>query len=218
MRARNELERLAAAGRPLLAEADSLVDAVEEARILERILASPRSDLRSARRLRAVPALAAVGAVAAVIAVILASSSTKVVRHHDVALSGARIEVAGYDFRTPAGFKASSGSCGAPSSGSGPTSVVNGFAAAASADGGCIEASYLIADGALRGPTDAQPVDIGRYRGYYVSRDVNGQSSLFVDLPKAGGDQHNVSLLLLAKGLTEDQLIAVAESGLPGSP
>ena len=46
MRTRNSLERLAAAGRPRLSQADTLVDSAETDRILERIVATDRSAVR----------------------------------------------------------------------------------------------------------------------------------------------------------------------------
>ena len=60
MRTRNALERLEAAGRPLLAEVESLVDVAEEGRILERILAAASAG-RSPRATRGRAALALVG-------------------------------------------------------------------------------------------------------------------------------------------------------------
>jgi hypothetical protein len=228
MRTRNDLERLDAAGRPLLADADSLVDAAEQDRILERILVSdrPRVDrpARMTPRRRVAFLLVGVVLAAAVVAVALvgrgnrpASPSSR--GHHQLALTGATIQLSGYRFRTPAGFKSSTSTCGAPATAAGnPRTITNGFAAAASADGGCVEAAYLIAPSTAGGsiPVDAQPVDVGQYQGYFVPQDSSGGSALYVELPKAGGSSGNhVYLVLLSQGLTEDQLIAVAQSGLP---
>ena len=227
MRTCNDLERLEAAGRPLLAAAESLVDVAEEDRILERILASGRAPARprATRGLR--PALLLTGAavVAAAIAVLSSNVFTRsnaaapqTTGHHRVALSGAAFQVAGYRFRSPAGFKASSSSCPGASSGSGPQTVLNGFAAAASADGGCVEAAYLIPGSPSAPdatPADAQAVAVGSYQGYFVSQGSAGDT-LYVELP-AGPAPHPY-LVLFSEGLTEDQLIAVAQSGLPQNP
>jgi hypothetical protein len=226
MRARNELHRLSAAAPPVLMRTESILATDEEDRILERILGSPRPVGRTAAPPRRT-ALVFVGATIAVAAIAAVASgvftrSTSAPRagggRQHLALTGVRIKLAGYHFRTPAGFKKSTSSCASTPTPSRPTSVLNGFAAAASADGGCIEAAYLIADQPLQGPPDAQPVDVGRYQGYFVSHTTDGKSSLFVDLPDAGGDQYHVSLVLLGQDLTEDQLIAVARSGLPDGP
>jgi hypothetical protein len=227
MRASNELSRLSAAA-PGIAQTESLVDAGEEERILERILASSRGSapVRRLPRRLAVLLVGAVLASAAVAAAIETGGHGKQLgsapapRH--VALSGARIQLAGYRFRTPAGFKKSTTACASdPSAAHQPTAVLNGFAAAASADGGCVEAAYLIAPSNLGNqgnliPSAAKSVDVGTYQGYYVPPDSSGKSTLYVGLPKAGGSQNIVYLVLLARELTEEQLIAVAVSGLPG--
>jgi hypothetical protein len=225
MRTRNELERLTAAGRPLVANAESLVDTGEEDRILERILASERPAPRGARRGRAVLALAgaAVLVAAAAVAAIergnsAASPPNGRTRHHPVALSGATFRLSSYRFKTPAGFKASSDSCVAASSSSGPVAVMNGFAAAASADGGCVEAFFTLesTDGSSPASNGAQPVDVGTYPGYFVPADASGESTLYVQLPTFyNGEKQYVALF--SEGLTEEQLIAVAQSGLPGN-
>jgi hypothetical protein len=230
MRTRDELERLAVAGRPLLAGADALVDAAEEGRILARILASDRPAEAVARR-RSTPralwaALVLVGAVvvAAGVAVVstgvLGRSNSPATRprgDRNLALSGARIELAGYEFKTPAGFKASSDSCvAASSSSSGPVTVMNGFAAAASADGGCIEAFGMVSGSGSPAQHGAEPVAVGAYQGYYVPEDDSGESTLYIQIPASGDLSHY--LALFAEGLTEQQLIAIAQSGLPPNP
>jgi hypothetical protein len=223
MRTRNGLERLAAAGWPLRSLADSLVDAQEEDRILARIVASDRQTAVVHRSRRNALALAGAAIVAATVAVVAtgilnrgSAPAAKTGGHQHVALTGPTIQLAGYHFRTPAGFKASDTSCETPSSGSGPTPVLNGFAAAASAEGGCVEAALLIR--AAAAPTGADPVDVGRYQGFYVSPDSSGESTLYVKLPNATGDGQPAYLVLYANGLGEAQLVAVAESGLPALP
>jgi hypothetical protein len=220
MRTRDALERLGAAGRPLVADAESLVDSAEEERVLARIIATDRSTHAAHRRRRLALGLAGAGVLAAAVAVaasgVLGSSlATKIGGRHRVALTGARIQMAGYHFRTPAGFKATSDtSCG----GTGPNPQVNGFAAAASAAGGCVGVSFLIGTGpgGLTATPEGQPVDVGSYQGYYNSQADSGESTLYVELPKADPSANGpVYLALFAQDLTEAQLIAVAESGLP---
>jgi hypothetical protein len=222
MRTRNELERLAAAGRPLLSEADALVDAGEEEWILERILAFDRAAATVHRRRRAVLVLAGVAVLAAVSAVASIelgrgdAPSTGPPAHHHLALSGSRIQLAGYRFKTPAGFKHSAGACMPAPDANNPRPGSDGFAAAASADGGCVEAVLLIRAGAA--PAGAEPVDVGGYHGWYVSPGSSAQSALYVEVPNATGDGHPAYLELYAKRLTKDQLVAVAQSGLATLP
>ena len=246
MRTRDGLGRLALGGRPLLAEADALVDADEEYRILRRILASGRPSARpsAARRLRPMLLLAgaAIAAVLAVIATgVLGPANPPAARtggHGHLALSGSRIDLAGYRFRTPAGFKASTSACEGAPSGSGPRTVFQGFAAAASAEGGCVEAGLLRTDTAYV-PAGAEPVEVGSYQGYFLSHapgdgchltpltpepcsreqaNASGDPALYVEIPDAADSQHYAYLVLFSQGLTESQLIAVAESGLPTLP
>ena len=226
MRTRNSLERLAA-----VAPAEPLLEAGEEDRILERIVASDRSPLRR-RRPIAIALVAATVVGAAVAAVATYGHATPPSRatggHHPTALTGARIEAAGYHFRTPAGFTATSeSSCGTTSSDSGPhgisksgpVSVMNGFSVAASADGGCVAAFFMLShDGTTPADNGATPVSVGNYQGYYTAPDASGQSALYVALPKADPAAGPVYLALYSEGLTEDQLIAVAQSGLPANP
>jgi hypothetical protein len=231
MRTRNALEHLEAAGHPLLAEADSLVGAVEEDQILERILASSRAPARSRtiRRLR--PALLA--GVVILVAIVVAAASGAFTQsksalpqsngdHRQFGLTGARIQLAGYRFRTPAGFKASTSSCISAPAAEKPRPSIDGFAAAASANGGCVEGVYFVAADWLQTqglmPDASDAVDVGSYQGYFVPPEASGdESTLYVNLPNADGPRV-VYLVLYARGVTEQQLIAIAESGLPTLP
>jgi hypothetical protein len=225
MRTSDALYRLAAAAPALLSQTESLVGPSEEEQILERILASSRREGRSgarqwaSRRVRVGLLLATFAAVATAVAVGSIGSGRRnppaTRSHRHLALSGARIELAGYRFRTPAGFKASTSSC-APASEETPAR--NGFVAAASADGGCVEAVALIAANSSAIPTAAQPVAVGSYQGWLVSQAPSGDTTLYVELPNAAGDQRAAYLVLFAQGLTQEQLIDVAESGLPTLP
>ena len=229
MRTRNELERLTAASRPLLAEAESLVDASEEERILEQVLAFDRAAAAVHRRRRAALVLALVGLFAAagiVAAIEVGRGNAPLSRpsghHHQLALSGSKIQLAGYKFRTPAGFRPATSSCISAPVASRPRPGIDGFAAAASADGGCVELVYLVAADWLQAhglmPDAADAVDVGQYKGYFVPPQASGkQSTLYVNLPGADGTRV-VFLVLLSRGVTEAQLIAVAESGLPTLP
>lgn len=231
MRTRNALGRLAAAGRPLLADTFSLVDEAEESRILERILASSRAQARPRMMRWLRPALLAGvavlgGLVAASASGVFTHSRSAMPRpgghHRHLALSGARIQLAGYHFRTPAGFKASRTSCiSAPVPGQ-PRPSIDGFAAAASADGACVEGVYFVAADWLQAhglmPDASDAVDVGDYHGYFVPpQDSGDKSALYVNLPNADGPRV-VYLVLYARGVTKDQLIAIAESGLPTLP
>ena len=216
MRTDNELERLTAAEPELLGQAESLVDASEQEQILDRILASgrPRAAGRSRVNRRRRTALLLVGAALAAAVVAVASighgSQPASLSHgpHRFALSGATIKLAGYRFRTPAGFSRSATACAAS-----PSAAGDGFAAAASADGGCVEAFYLISTSGPAISPGATPVGVGSHQGYVVAQDGSDKSTLYVVLPGAG--KYWQALLLSSEGLTEDQLIAVVLSGLP---
>jgi hypothetical protein len=157
-------------------------------------------------------------------------------------LTGATIHLAGYQFRTPAGFKTSSRACDAMPSGPGLWTVIHGVAAAASAEGGCVDGGIAaLASSAgpkpIRAgiPRSAEPVAVGDYQGYFLAHappdgcavsptspppcpPPQAKSLLYVYLPDASGAGHSVYVVLLAQGLTKDQLIAVAESGLQKLP
>ena len=222
MRTRNALELLAAAGRPLLAEADSLVDAGEEELILTRILATDRQagDLR--RRRRAMLVLAVGVIVAAAVAAVSSgafTNSSPSTGPQRAALTGPRLKLAGFHFKTPAGYKTSTDSCVAGTSRSGQGTAMDGFAVAASAEGGCIEAAVMIAmPGASWSPAQegAASVSVGAYEGYFESEDSSGLSTLYVQLPDLG--EIRQYLELHSEGLTQLQLIAIAQSGLPQNP
>jgi hypothetical protein len=215
MRTRNPLERLAAAGRPLLSHAGSLVDEGEEDNILLRILASPRPARQRETPRRRTPIVLVAAAI--VVAAISAFASGPFDRGspRTAGLSGAGIQLAGYHFRTPAGFRASDRSCGMSTD---PNVVdgVQGFAAAASADGGCVEAFIMFSLNGSAVPAGATPVTIGAYQAYLESADSSGRMRLYVRLPDLGNTWQAV--VLFATGLTSDQLVAVAQSGLPATP
>ncbi|MDX6481861.1 MAG: hypothetical protein QOG85_2371 [Gaiellaceae bacterium] len=221
MHTRNALEGLAAAGRPLVAAAESLVDAAEEERLLARIVGTERRAVRHRRPL----AVALVGAavVGAGVAVVVTydhaapSPDARGGHGHHVALTGSRIQLAGYRFKTPAGFAASNKNCMTPTDGG------DAFAAAAAADGACVEAAFIIGGDWLRAhdllPETAVAVDVGGSSGYYVPADPSGDtSSLYVALPPEAHVHGVTYVQLIAHGVPEDELIAIAASGLPALP
>lgn len=212
MRTRDDLDRLAAAGRPLLSAAELLVDAGEEERILGRIVSTPRpaAPTRQPSGLRRAVVLAAVAVLAAA-----ALAATELHQRGGSPalggqrLTGAALSLAGYRFRTPAGFEDSSVSCG--------PSATDRFAAAASADGGCVEAFFMLSSGGSPlVPAGAEPVGVGAYQGHLVSQGDPQWLVLYVDLPELGDTSQDV--VIRAQGLTAEQLVAVAESGLPATP
>jgi hypothetical protein len=214
------IERLEAAAPTV----EVLVDADEEERILARIVASDRRPVLPRRRPRVLLLLAGAGIVAAAVAVVVtgafrSASPPAPARtgdgHGHIALTGPRIELAGYHFRTPAGFEASKASCDQGAGGG--NTPANGFSSAASADGGCVEAFFEIPGGAGAPqpiPADADAVTVGAYQGFFVSQGSSG-AILYVELPKTADAGQPVYLALFSQGLAEDQLIAVAASGLP---
>jgi len=200
------------------------------------------------RKGRVVMALAGALVVAAAVAAGLLQGGggsqpvSKDVGHGKQALTGAEIQLAGHRFRTPAGFKTSSTACDAMPSGPGLWTVIHGVAVAASAEGGCVEGGIAtLASGGKPKPTlagippPAEPVSVGDYQAYFLAHAPSDgcaanpgnsrpcpppvdKALLYVYLPAAAGPGHSVFVVLLSQGLTKDQLIAVAESGLQSLP
>lgn len=214
MRTRNSLERLAAAGRPLLADGDSLVGPSEQNRILERILISARDAPVYRRRHRTALVLVCATAVAAAIAFGAFAIGRGGAGHHPQGLTGAAIQLAGYRFRTPAGFTRSSSSCSnfGPGNGFGINPRANAWSSAGSADGGCVAASMLGMRSGSPIPSDAVALDVGGYQGYLVR---GSPLVLYVYAPPL--DSNTPYLVLTAKGVTQEQLVAIALSGLPAA-
>ena len=200
---------------------------------------SRSSRRRNGRLVLAVAGVVVVAVVVAVAALRIGSGTRPVSKgagHHSRGLRGATIQLAGYRFRTPTGFKRSSSPCGD----AGP--LLQGFSAAASAQGGCIYGGIATLAGG-GGPTaivahipaKVEPVAIGDYRGYFLTHappdsgchatppstepcsqpQTQGDMALYVYIPHAAGPRQLRYVVLYAEGLTEEQLIAVAQSGLP---
>jgi hypothetical protein len=207
--------------------------------VLRRAGAAPRGRTGSTaaprRNVRLVLALAGIVIVAAVVAVAALHTGrgsqpvSKGLGHHSRALTGATIQLAGYRFRTPAGFERSS-TCDTSPSESGPAPVPR-IATAASAEGGCVDGGIAILSGTggaaailAHIPSSAEPVTVGGYHGYFLSHaSPDGpvdpeKMALYVYIPGAAGPRHLEYVVLFSKGLTEEQLVAVAQSGLPASP
>jgi hypothetical protein len=190
----------------------------------ERTAATP---WRGHRRLRGVLFALAVGAVAALLAVGLVAprrSQQRSLTNHSrtpatspstagiSAAPPATIRLAGNRFPLPTGFTASSLRCPAtpPAPAGTPITVLGSFQAAASAAGGCLEATLVGAD---NGPSaDAQQVNVGAYAGYVET--AGTRAVLYVRIPAAAGHHW---LLLIANRVTPRQLIAIAKAGLPAS-
>ena len=218
MRTRNALERLAAAGRPLLAEAESLVDADDEERILDRILASDpdrslaRRGSRPWARGAVLAALAVAVAAGVSFALIGGWPATPVEKQHaEAGLSRRTIALAGYRFRLPAGYRQSARACVPVKSTPGrPMTVVYAVRAAAAAEGGCLNVTLTAGSPPI--PPGAEAVTVGPFSGFLASAG-SGQETLYLQIPVASGGNY---LVLSAQGLTSEQLLAVARSGLPG--
>lgn len=219
MRTRNALEQLAVAGRPLLAEADSLVDPSEEERILDRILASdpgaPLARRGSRSRMRGATLAALAVGIAAVVSFALVagwpSARTEGRQHSQVGLSRRTIALAGYTFRLPAGYRRSTHACVPVKSTPGqPMTVVYAVRAAAAAEGGCLNVTLTAGSPPI--PPGAEAVVVGPFNGFLVSAGA-GEQTLYLEIPVASGGNY---LVLSAQGLTPAQLLAVARSGFPG--
>ena len=132
-----------------------------------------------------------------------------------VPAAGTTIRLAGYSFQLPAGYQMVGSDCAALPPGLTPTIPVvgeNSFAAAASTRGGCIEA-LLAAGDAATVPSGAQSVQVGPYQGFVIAG-APTDVVLYVEIPPA--ERHH-DLVLVASGLNADQVVAIAESGLPSS-
>jgi hypothetical protein len=110
-------------------------------------------------------------------------------------------------------------------------SLIQRIAAATEAEGGCVDGGIAIdktnkapSPASAGIPSGAEPVAVGNYQGYFLAHaQPDGpvdpeKMALYVYLPGAAGPGHFEYLVLLGKGLTEEQLIAAVRSVLPTSP
>jgi hypothetical protein len=109
-------------------------------------------------------------------------------------------------FQLPPGFTPTRGECaplpqgvGGWMSEPGPT----GFAAGASAHGGCVEA-FLLSQ-ALQPPATAAPTQVGPYQGFIASA-ASRTITLYVKVPGARSKE----LVIGARNLSADQVITIA--------
>jgi hypothetical protein len=125
----------------------------------------------------------------------------------------ATIRLASYSFNLPSGYRPVHNSCGVSWLSQRPRmSYVGATSFAHSTNGGCV-AAFLAAGVVAQRPAASRPVRVGQYQGFVVS----GSGSavvLYVEIPAAGTDH---ALVLIANGLTADQVIAIAASGLHSS-
>lgn len=201
-------------------------------RDVQEIIAKGRT--RRARR-RSAAALTTVGVVAGALAITFSNLPTGATPRHTGSPSTGRspavLELASYRFELPRGFALRADACAglsAPPSQGGtgvaihngqttsPVTVLQSMRAAASTDGGCLEAGLAAGDNVV--PAGASSAAVGSYQGYVVVAS-NGDVTLYVTLACESGCQavtdESHYLVLASEGLTQQQLIIVASSGLP---
>ena len=123
------------------------------------------------------------------------------------------LRLANYRFRLPAGFKEVDSPC-TPTSSPAPgtaVTVLQHFAVAASAVGGCVEAE--LAAGSATVPDGAKAIQVGDYQGFIASTAPTTET-LYVAVATTDGDHY---LILSSSGLSPAELITIATSGLPGT-
>lgn len=131
-------------------------------------------------------------------------------------IPGQTLRLASYTFQLPAGYTSVASDCTALPTSLGPTIPVDlgagsPTAAAASADGGCIEAVLVGQQAPM--PSGAEAVEVGPYSGFVLTSPSSGVD-LYVEIPAFRGHH---DLVLAAEGLTADQVVSIAKSGLPSS-
>ncbi len=128
--------------------------------------------------------------------------------------AGASIQLDGYTFKLPAGFRATSQHCATSARGTSATAASARFAAGAAAHGGCVEVLFLTRP--LRVPGDATPVKVGPYQGYAQvspspSRHPILRLAVYGELLGTTGTSE---LIISAKNLSENQVINIAARAL----
>jgi hypothetical protein len=207
-----------------VAAADEVATSVARERLRGAIAAEVANRRRNRRRRHG--AAFAVGAVAAAaLAVTLAVPSGPATPTHSTGKHSAVLELASFHFSLPSGFVPRDAGCASPPSvslsqdgnqavhkvGANPETVLQTMRSAASADGGCVEVA--LAAGSDVVPAGATEIAVGNYEGY-LSTASNGDLTLVVAIPVAYGTNY---LVLASEGLTQQQLVAIATSGLPTS-
>lgn len=146
----------------------------------------------------------------------IAPSTSTTHQRHTGPAARTTMRLASYSFQLPAGYQTVANHCVALPPGvtstipaAIPLAGQNSLAAAASASGGCIEA--LLAAGPATIPSGAQTVHVGPYQAYLTSATAN-DVVLYVTMPAAQGHH---DLILATRGLSADQVVAIADSSLP---
>jgi hypothetical protein len=147
-----------------------------------------------------------------------------------IALTGGTMRLAAATMHLPAGFQTVPSACAPAPSGLGSSiSFLNSsFAAAASANGGCIEAWLADATTTVV-PPQAVPVSINSYQGELYNDQGTGFSTLYatipadlyVDVVSANGQPDptaTIDLVLTANGLSANELESIATAGVPTHP
>lgn len=145
-----------------------------------------------------------------------------------VPLTGGAIRLADTTISLPAGFQPVDIACSPIPSGLGPSIQFFDsppFAAAASSDGGCFEA--LLASHASI-PSDTDSVNFGQYQGSVITDESTGVTTLYVTVPADHFFAHletvngepisTIDVVLMAKGLSADEVESIAEAGIPTAP
>lgn len=187
-------------------------DVVGRARRLRRT-SGKLAGAKLSRPLLLVPAtLAAI--VAVVLAVVLTGSRAahpQAAGQHQRIARESTISLAGYHMRLPAGYKLTSDQAcpyATPAPGQ-PMTVLQSWKVAASASGGCLRLEFRAGTSVV--PTRASVVQVGSTTGY-VTTGPASHVTLYVPVPSLGTDHY---LVLIATGLSQARLIAVAASGFP---
>lgn len=207
-----------------IAAADEVATSVARERLRSAIAAELENRRRN-RRSRHRAAYVVSAAAAAALTVAFAVPSGPATPAPSTGKHGAVLELASFHFLLPSGFVPRDAGCTTPPSvplpqdgnqavhqvGANPETVLQAMRSAASADGGCVEVA--LAAGSNVVPADATQIAVGNYAGY-LSTASNGDLTLIVAIPAAYGTNY---LVLASEGLTQQQLVAIAASGLPNS-
>jgi|SRR5579871_6516701 len=207
-----------------VAAADEVATSVARERLRAAIAAEVADRRRTRGRRRG--AAYAVGVAAAIaLVVVLAVPSGPGAHAPSTGKRGAVLELASLHFSLPSGFVPRDTACATPPSaslppdgnqavhqvGANPETVLQAMRSAASADGGCLEVE--LAAGGDVVPAGATEIAVGGYTGY-LSTAANGDLTLVVAIPATDGTDY---LVLASEGLTQQQLVEIAASGLPTS-
>ena len=122
----------------------------------------------------------------------------------------AAIQLDGYQFTLPEGYKATTAPCAPPGPGT-PAPGSTQFAAGAGAHGGCLEAVLSTQD---HPPAAASPLSIGHHQAFVSAPPPGGTITLYIDI---SGDSRYRWLVITATNLHQRQVITIAARALTGS-